>query len=429
MDVYQTFQDFASNLIVQNQSSIENRFGLITQRLNRDFRDIESKVDNGIYVGSYGRDTAINGVSDLDLLFVLPDELYYTYNNREGNGQSQLLQDVKKSLLKTYSSSKIRGDGQVVVIQFTNDFIEVCPAFLEADGSYTYADSNNGGRWKKTDPSPEAASLKELDDQCNGNVVNLCRIVRAWKNKCGVKIGGLLIDTFVYNFFSANKEYADYGYADYDVLVKDFFAYLSELNDNRAYWFAPGSNQHVYKKKNSNFKSKAKKAVKNIENAISKNDEDTVYEIWRLVFGKVFPYPQVIKERSYNYVANEQYIEERYPMDISNMLRINCEVQQAGFRTELLRTVKFLRKNKKLKFFIESTDVEEPYNVLWKVKNEGWIAKQRNTLRGEILESNLSGNMRKESSDFEGGHFVECYIIKDGYCVARDRIDVPISNV
>lgn len=87
-----------------------------------------------------------------------------------------------------------------------------------------------------------------------------------------------------------------------------------------------------------------------------------------------------------------------------------------------------LSKNKKLRFFIDTTDVPEPYEVLWKIKNEGEIAYSRNSLRGEIITSNLGNNQRKESSDFEGPHYAECYIIKDGYCVARDRIDVPISD-
>ncbi|WP_404817815.1 nucleotide-binding domain-containing protein [Rhodococcus rhodochrous] len=29
---------------------------------------------------------------------------------------------------------------------------------------------------------------------------------------------------------------------------------------------------------------------------------------------------------------------------------------------------------------------------------------------------------------FKGAHVVECYVIKDGIVVARDRIDVPIDN-
>lgn len=429
MDIKQTFQDFSNNLVVSNQESIENRFGLITQRLNEDFHGIKSKTENGVYVGSYGRDTAINGISDLDLIFILPDNLYNQYNNRLGNKQSQLLYDVRNSIKKTYSSSDVRGDGQVVVVDFKSngDYIEVCPCFLESDGSFTFPDSNNGGSWKKTNPSPEAKEISSYNQKCNGNLISLCRYVRAWKNKCGVKIGGLLIDTLVYNFFNEDSKYEVYTYEQHDLLIRDFFEYLKNLDDNRKYWYAPGSNQHVYKK-NSNFKSKAKKALNNVQEAIEKNDNKTVYEIWRRVFGKAFPYPQSIKESSYNYSTEEEYIEDTYPLNIINNLRIDCVVSQAGFRTELLRQVKFLRKKKELNFFIDNTDVIPPYEVLWKIKNEGEIAKQRNCLRGQIVQPNKDHNKRKESSNFEGAHFVECYIIKDGFCVARDRIDVPISD-
>ncbi len=427
MNIEQTFKDFSNNLIVLNQKNIESRFGTITKRLNKDFHDIDSNTDNGIYIGSYGRDTAISGISDLDLLFVLPDELYTKYNNREGNKQSQLLQDVKTSLCKTYTQSKVRGDGQVVVIEFTNDYIEVCPAFQENDGSFTYPDSNNGGKWKNTNPTPESTEIINFDKECNNNLINLCRFMRAWKNKSGVKIGGLLIDTLIYNFFISNPDYKTYTFENYDILVRDLFKYLKDLDDDRSYWFAPGSNQHVYKK-NSNFKSKAKKALKNVEEAIEKNANNTVYEIWRRVFGKSFPYPQTIKESSYNYTVSEDYIEERYPMNISYMLRIDCKVTQSGFRTEFLRLVKFLKKNKELVFLITATDVPKPYEVFWKVKNEGEIARKKDCLRGQIIESNRGIDQRKEKSNFEGAHFVECYIIKDGFCVARDRIDVPISN-
>lgn len=428
MDIEQTFKDFLDNIKVQNQENIENRFGAITQRLNSDFYKIDSKTDNGIYIGSYGRNTAISGISDLDLIFKLPDDLYRKYNNREGNKQSQLLQDVKASISKTYSQSKVRADGQVVVIEFSNDYIEVCPAFSEDDGSFTYPDANNGGKWKKTNPIPESTTMIDFDKDCNCNLINLCRIIRSWKNKFGVKISGLLIDSLVYNFFISNLEYKSFSFSQYDILIRNFFEYLKDLDDDRKYWYAPGSNQHVYKNK-SNFKTKAKKALKIVEDAISKNENKTVYEIWRKLFGKSFPYPQSIKESSFNYNASEEYIEEKFPINISYKLRIDCEVTQAGFRTELLRSVRFLKKNKDLVFFITDIDVPKPYQVLWKVKNEGEVAYQRNCLRGQILKSNRGNEKRKENSNFEGAHFVECYIIKDGFCVARDRIDVPISNV
>ncbi|MBR0340863.1 MAG: hypothetical protein IJH64_01160 [Oscillospiraceae bacterium] len=32
-----------------------------------------------------------------------------------------------------------------------------------------------------------------------------------------------------------------------------------------------------------------------------------------------------------------------------------------------------------------------------------------------------------ERTDFYGPHYVECYIIKNGICVARAKVDVPID--
>ena len=61
-------------------------------------------------------------------------------------------------------------------------------------------------------------------------------------------------------------------------------------------------------------------------------------------------------------------------------------------------------------------------------RNVGDEAKRRNCLRGEIIDSNRKGGMaRHESADFHGPHYVECYILKDGIVVARDRINVPIE--
>ena len=60
------------------------------------------------------------------------------------------------------------------------------------------------------------------------------------------------------------------------------------------------------------------------------------------------------------------------------------------------------------------------------MKNEGEIAKQKNNFRGQIFNGT---NIRNETSSFGGSHFVECYIIKNNVCVARDRIEVPISNI
>lgn len=426
MNTSEIFNEFLNNLIIQNKEEISTKYNSITKRLNDSFHGVDSETLNSLQVGSYGRKTAVNGISDLDMIFELSDDTFKKYDDYETNGQSALLQDVKKEIKKTYSTTDVRGDGQVVVVNFTNYVVEVCPVFIQSDGTYKFPDSNNNGSWKKTNPRPEIKEINDYNATTNGNLKNLSKICRAWKNKCGVKIGGLLIDTLCYEFLKNNENHHTTTYSNYDIFVKDFFCFLKDYDNKREYWFAPGSNQKVYKKK-SNFVSKAKKAHSNIEEAIEKKENSTVFEIWKRVFGYPFPYPKTIKESSLNYTSSEEFIEDLYPVDIINSLTINCEVTQAGFRNEFLRNMlDKLKVNKKLKFFIENTDVEEPYSIKWKVKNEGEIAKQKNNFRGQIFNGS---SIRNETSSFGGSHFVECYIIKNNVCVARDRIEVPISNI
>ena len=91
----------------------------------------------------------------------------------------------------------------------------------------------------------------------------------------------------------------------------------------------------------------------------------------------------------------------------------------------LLKNFPLLRGNS-LEFYIVDCDVPKPFQVKWEVRNVGKEAIRRNQIRGQIVDD--AGNHRKvESSDFHGAHFVECYIIKNNICVARAKINVPIS--
>lgn len=95
-------------------------------------------------------------------------------------------------------------------------------------------------------------------------------------------------------------------------------------------------------------------------------------------------------------------------------------------RSMLRRHIPLLRM-KTLDFHIVETNVEEPYKVYWKVRNRGRIAFERHMVRGQIAKD-AGRHAQIEHTSFVGPHFVECYIIKDGRCVARDKIDVPIRE-
>ena len=105
--------------------------------------------------------------------------------------------------------------------------------------------------------------------------------------------------------------------------------------------------------------------------------------------------------------------------------RIKGRVFQDGFRPELLSKLKVVRHRKKIEFYIKYNSVPKPYRVFWKVRNVGPQAEKLDQIRGQIEESKFE--TKTEPITFDDPHFVECYIIIDGVCVARDKVDVPIK--
>ncbi|HDR2525347.1 TPA: nucleotidyltransferase [Enterobacter ludwigii] len=292
MGLGEWFGGFCSNLTVKDGGTISTRYRNITKRLNTDFWGSASETTHSLYVGSYGRNTATESMSDLDMIFQLPYSEYTKYNGYLGNGQSALLQSVKKSIEKTYWNTSIRGDGQVILVPF-NDGItfEVVPAFINVDNSYTFPDANNGGRWRTTNPKPEISAMKLRNDLSNKNLVQLCRMTRAWKREWNVPISGLLIDTLAYQFIE-NWGFKDKSYYYYDFMSRDFFKFMADQSTSKEYWKAPGSGQYVYGK--GLFQYKAKQCYNIALEAISHElanpkREWSAKQKWREIYGKTFP--------------------------------------------------------------------------------------------------------------------------------------------
>jgi hypothetical protein len=292
MGIAEWFSTFCANLRIQDGGTISTRYKAITRRLNTDFWSTTSDTAHSFYVGSYGRNTAINGFSDLDIVFELPGDLYWQYDKHIGNGQSALLQAVRSSMQKTYSTSDVGADGQVVVVNFQDQIaFEVVPVFLNKAGAYTFPDANVGGSWKTTNPKAEIEAIRTRNAACNGNLVPLCRMMRAWKRKWDVPIGGLLVDTLGYQFLE-NYEYRTKSYLYYDFMCRDFFKWMATQDEDQEYWKAPGSGSYVYGK--GLFQYKAKRcyniSVEAIghETAEAKKEWSAKQE-WRDIFGTTFP--------------------------------------------------------------------------------------------------------------------------------------------
>lgn len=239
------------------RSTISIRYHAVTWAINREFWNSQSETQNSLYVGSYGRGTAID-TSDLDILVELPQSEYSRYDYAKGNGQSRLLQVVRSSIMTTYPNSDVRADGQVVKIAFSDGMrFEILPAFKKVDwsglwdGTYNYPDTNMGGNWRSTNPKVEQDAMKQKNNNSNGLLFDTCKHIRRVRNDyfSSYHLSGIVIDSFVYAAIG-NWRWLSEGETSTSVKGDYESDLLEYLNQRSVLWSipsltAPGSGQEV----------------------------------------------------------------------------------------------------------------------------------------------------------------------------------------
>jgi len=73
-------------------------------------------------------------------------------------------------------------------------------------------------------------------------------------------------------------------------------------------------------------------------------------------------------------------------------------------------------------YFNALTNVDKPFSVHWQVVNNGEEARNVGQLRGQIFQAQTLGKgglKHSEDTMYEGLHWIECFIVKNGVCVAR----------
>lgn len=192
--------------------------------LNRSFWN-ENTADHYFLAGSWGKNTAIRPPTDIDVFYIPPLDVFHQFNARVVNKQSQLLQRVREVLAATYPQTRIRGDGQVVVVEFNTVNVEVIPAFAAQGGGYLICDTHGGGSWKRVEPHAESEALDRADAHYNSNVRKLTRIIKQWQRHCNVPIKSFHIEKLV----AETMTKYDYAWRDefwFDWLIRDIFLHM-----------------------------------------------------------------------------------------------------------------------------------------------------------------------------------------------------------
>jgi hypothetical protein len=229
------FEQFLSELELSIVSRIdgESKAERVARSLFADFYPNQT-FDPSSYaiVGSYAKGTAARPRSDIDMIFLMPVADYPRYNNRSGNKQSQLLQDVKNSLLVTFPLTDIRGDGPVVKVPFSTYEFEVCPVFRWQDDLLINAHTRNGGRWGHTNPAAEINWLRAVDGRSHEKATQLVKMLKAWKRECNVSIRSICLETLAILFVDQWQYRDQITLFWHDWMIRDFFSWAYQFSSN-----------------------------------------------------------------------------------------------------------------------------------------------------------------------------------------------------
>lgn len=199
----------------------------------------------------------------------------------------------------------------------------------------------------------------------------------------------------------------------------------------------------------TNFRTRIQEYAARMKAAYDETDREAAIALWREVFGDAFK-PETTTEKALRAVvpaypasvpyAGEQFIDKPpfdCPVRLNPLYRARIigrvtglatkgTTQRRGFRQyELAKQGNMAPKQRSLLFSV-STTVPEPYTVYWKVRNGGAEAAQKQELRGEISRD-ADAQEKSETTLYTGTHYVECYIVKDGTVVAKDRQSVVVT--
>ncbi|SYZ71958.1 hypothetical protein TRIP_C20073 [Candidatus Zixiibacteriota bacterium] len=435
--------------------------------------------------GSYARRTSSTPVNDLDVIYQLPDEVIKTLRLAEAAIDpakldiKRIIESLAQELHDFYgTSATIKPQPHSVGIYFgsEDDFsIDVVPA-VPADNSMFWVPetahlSIHNRRqiyeqliksaqppslnWIKSDPKGYIQEATTVDDQSGGKLRKTVKLVKRWRWYCKQQDDRFLLKSF-------HAEIAVTGYFKTHPgstcleAARSFFVRLPELLERPHFPDRADESKFIdqYLEKLTLQEkvlilSKQQRAQDALTAVATADTPQTVADALRIFLrgesktGIIQPFQRVLDKvtRSFQQVfvkgirpvqareANEQFLTDfGIITNLQYSVRINANVTQDGFRPFKLLGSRFpLKKYKSLEFIVEYCSVPEPYEIKWKVKNTGAEARRIGQLRGEIYDDD-GYRRRKESTKYWGNHYVECYVIKNGVCVAADHIDVDIGK-
>ena len=262
--VISAFNDFQKNIVnldsTTSSTARSSRDWLLDQiskfpENNDNFPNLYPEIDIGF--GSFARKTKTRPLDDIDLMVGIKADgcTYYerSWDDIELNFPENYSGKLKKyakildssalsstritnafkselSKVSQYSSAEIKRDGEAATLKlksYTWNF-DIVPCFLtspDSDGNSYYLIPNRSGSWKKTNPKTDRDRLSAVNQNQSGNVLNVIRILKYWKQEKRVNIGSYLLEAMILYYYESKPNNTCSEYVDLE--LENVFNYLA----------------------------------------------------------------------------------------------------------------------------------------------------------------------------------------------------------
>jgi hypothetical protein len=434
---FESFLEEEVNLNKTRIALLDQRVSSITSflKLNNTFK--ENYLDI-IPQGSYAHKTIIRPVResnefDADLLLELTEF-------KEWEPEKYVEEVYKAFRGNTVYRDMVSRKTRCVVVNYAGDFhIDVVP-YLERHGE-KFVTNRHENNFELTDPESYNAWLDEKNRIANTNLVKVIRLIKYLRNfKTTFSIKSILLNILLGQqvndaaLLEDPTYYQDLPTTLRSVMNKlkayvEQYAFLPTIEDPSGTGenFSNRWNQEGY----SNFRKWMIYYAEKIEEAYVDEELSSSLKKWQSIFGDAFKAPQLKPANSLPLAYNntEQKLSDvgiTLALNPSYRIRLKARAMpRDGFREfTLSKQGNRIGIGRTIRFTISFCNVPEPYQIYWKVLNRGEEAKIRDRIRGQIVRGN---DILTEPTGFKGSHYVDCFIVKDGICVAKDKQFVNIK--
>jgi len=351
--------------------------------------------------------------------------------------------------------SMVSRKSRCVRVSYAGDcHIDVVPCF-EYEGSLYICNRSGEGSFERTNPVGYSQWLEEHDGTAAGNLIRSIRMMKWLRDykttfTCrSIILNVLLSETVTEHRLISDPQYYKDVPTSFVHILEDLATYLQPYSAVVPTIADPSCPEVTFNHRWSddaqffNLRECIMTYAAWAREAYDAPTKKASLAGWQKLFGEQFDDAQsaakavLATDESALEVAKstrapaEQFIDDLFPRaDTSYRVRIAGRTRlKAGFRSyDLHSHGNRIERSREIDFRIVECNVPEPFDVLWKIRNRGDDAINANALRGEIRRgSRDNGRGHHEQTQYRGEHYVECYIIKDGKCVASHRQPVIIA--